>query len=86
MAASDTMAASTPASDSVDAPDATTKEPPTKLHTGFRFWAIMVVLSLVSLLTALEGTITSTVLPSVVVGLNGGDNYIWISNAYLLTA
>jgi len=46
----------------------------------------MVVLSLVSLLTALEGTITSTVLPSVVVGLNGGDNYIWISNAYLLTA
>lgn len=63
------------------APDAI----PTKFQKGFKFWAILVVLSLASLLTALEATITSTVLPVVTTDLNAGHNYIWIANAYLLT-
>ncbi|KAL2869147.1 major facilitator superfamily domain-containing protein [Aspergillus lucknowensis] len=60
------------------------KSPP-KFEKGPRFWAIIVVLSLISLLTSLEATVTSTVMPSLVADLGGGENFIWISNAYFLT-
>jgi len=70
---------------SVDAQDATTEKNPPKFQKGPRFWAIMVVLSLVSLLTALEATVTSTVMPSLVADLGGGEEFIWVSNAYFLT-
>ncbi|KAF2868540.1 major facilitator superfamily domain-containing protein [Massariosphaeria phaeospora] len=56
-----------------------------KFQKGPRFWAIIVVISLVSLLTSLEATVTSTVMPSLVADLGGGENYIWVSNAYFLT-
>lgn len=52
---------------------------------GPRFFAILFVLALTSLLTSLEATITSTVMPSIVADLAGGEDYIWISNAYFLT-
>ncbi|KAI4682113.1 uncharacterized protein J4E88_005001 [Alternaria novae-zelandiae] len=70
---------------SVDAQDPTTEKNPSKFQKGPRFWAIMVVLSLVSLLTALEATVTSTVMPSLVADLGGGEEFIWVSNAYFLT-
>ena len=70
---------------SVDAQDATTEKSLPQFQKGPRFWAILFVLALVSLLTSLEATITSTVMPSVVADLGGGENYIWISNAYFLT-
>ncbi|KAK0652723.1 major facilitator superfamily domain-containing protein [Cercophora newfieldiana] len=54
------------------------------MRKGPRFWAILVILAIISLMTSLEATVTSTVLPSVVVDLDGGENYIWISNAYFL--
>lgn len=41
-------------------------------------------LAIVSLMTSLEATVTSTALPSVVADLDGGEYYIWISNAYFL--
>jgi hypothetical protein len=66
--------------------DAPTKESPAHMRKGPRFWAIMIVLALISLLTSLEATVTSTVLPSIVADLNGGVEYIWISNAYFLVA
>lgn len=78
---------------SVDAQDAATDErdaakneesAPT-FQQGPRFWAIIAVLSIISLLTSLEATVTSTVMPTIVADLGGGDNYIWISNAYFLT-
>ena len=68
----------------VDAQDVTTEKPP-NFEKGPRFWAIIVVLSLISLLTALEATVTSTVMPSLVADLGGGENFIWVSNAYFLT-
>ena len=58
---------------------------PQSAKKGFRFWAILVVLALACLLTALEATITSTVLPMITTDLSAGDSYIWIANAYLLT-
>jgi hypothetical protein len=74
-----------PKEDSVDAQDATTEKSPPKFQKGPRFWAIIVVLSLISLLTSLEATVTSTVMPSLVADLGGGENFIWVSNAYFLT-
>lgn len=59
--------------------------PPPVFKKGPRFWAIIFVLSLISLLTSLEATITSTVMPSLVAELDGGENFIWVSNAYFLT-
>ncbi|OAQ59563.2 methylenomycin A resistance protein [Pochonia chlamydosporia 170] len=68
-----------------DAAALTTEKSPATFEKGPRFWAIIVMLSLISLLTSTEATITSTVMPSLVADLNGGGNFIWISNAYFLT-
>jgi hypothetical protein len=86
MAQQDT-AASTLGSDQdwVDAQNTSTEKKPTEFQKGPRFWAIIVVLSLISLLTSLEATITSTVMPSIVADLGGGGDFIWVSNAYFLT-
>lgn len=56
-----------------------------QFQKGPRFWAILFVLAIASLLTSLEATVTSTVMPSVAADLGGDENYIWISNAYFLT-
>lgn len=52
---------------------------------GLPFWMILVALSFTSLLTALEATITSTALPSIIADLGGGDLYVWAANGYFLT-
>lgn len=70
---------------SLDAQDAAAEKSPPKFQKGPRFWAIIVVLSLISLLTSLEATVTSTVMPSLVADLGGGESFIWVSNAYFLT-
>jgi hypothetical protein len=61
------------------------KETPPTFKKGPRFWIILFVISLTSLLTALEATVTSTVLPVIVAELGGSDNYIWVANGYFLT-
>ncbi|RLL96034.1 hypothetical protein CFD26_104292 [Aspergillus turcosus] len=50
-----------------------------------RFWLVFMALCVTSLLAALEGTVTSTALPTIVANLHIGDNYPWVSNAYFLT-
>ncbi|KAJ6441351.1 putative MFS-type transporter YusP [Purpureocillium lavendulum] len=78
-------ATSTPESErSTNAQKTATERSPPMMRKGPRFWVILVVLALISLLTSLEATVTSTVLPSIVADLDGGENYIWISNAYFL--
>lgn len=49
----------------------------------WRFWALLASISLAGLLTALEGTVTSTALPSIVNDLGGGHLYVWVVNGYL---
>ena len=85
-AATEDAAASTQESTkaSVDTQNIATESPPT-FKKGPRFWAIIGVLSLISLLTSLEATVTSTVMPALVADLGGGENFIWVSNAYFLT-
>jgi hypothetical protein len=51
---------------------------------GWRFQLIIAALSLTGLLVALEASITSTALPTIVAELNSGRSYIWIVNSFLL--
>ncbi|KAL9044410.1 MAG: hypothetical protein Q9214_002449 [Letrouitia sp. 1 TL-2023] len=50
-----------------------------------RFWAIILALSVTGLLTALEATITSTALPTIIDALGGASLYVWVINLYFLT-
>ncbi|KAJ5970423.1 Major facilitator superfamily domain general substrate transporter [Penicillium vulpinum] len=58
--------------------------PPMK--RGFQFWAIISALCVTGLLGALENTVVSTSMPTIVEELNIGENYIWITNAFFLTS
>lgn len=51
----------------------------------WRFWMIFAALSVTGLLTAIEATVASNALPTIVHDLNLGENYVWIVNVYFLT-
>ncbi|KAG2416103.1 hypothetical protein HFD88_007295 [Aspergillus terreus] len=73
--------------ESVDTPPVEVSDGASKLtfQHDLRFWLVFVALCVTSLLAALEGTVTSTALPTIVAELHIGDNYPWVSNAYFLT-
>ena len=52
---------------------------------GWRAFAIITALSVVALLPAIEGTVVSTALPTIVEALHGGERYVWVVNSYFLT-
>lgn len=54
-------------------------------HT-WRFWAILVSLSVTGMLSAVDGTIITSALPTITAALGGGDAYIWVPNAFLLAS
>lgn len=54
--------------------------------TGRRRWAVTVGLLLGIFLAALEATVVSTAMPTVVAHLGGLDQYSWVFSAYLLTS
>jgi EmrB/QacA subfamily drug resistance transporter len=58
--------------------------PTTAFKPSLRFWTIFLAVGFSGLLTALEATITSTALPSIIADLQGGETYIWAVNGYLL--
>lgn len=58
---------------------------PSPMTRGFRFWTIIFALCVTGLLGALENTVVSTSMPTIVEDLNIGDNYIWITNSFFLT-
>ncbi|RYC53782.1 hypothetical protein CHU98_g12428 [Xylaria longipes] len=55
------------------------------LNRDPRFWAIIIAIAFAALLTALEATMTSTALPSIVASLGGGELYIWAVNGYFVS-
>ncbi|KAL6887587.1 MFS general substrate transporter [Trichoderma longibrachiatum] len=59
-------------------------EPQPASPQAWRFWAIITALAITGLMSAIEGTIITSALPSITNALGGGDAYIWIPNAYLL--
>lgn len=52
---------------------------------GWRFWAIFPSLMITTLLSAMEVTVVSTALPTIVHELHIGKDYVWIVNAFVLT-
>ncbi|KAF2136530.1 uncharacterized protein K452DRAFT_258938 [Aplosporella prunicola CBS 121167] len=52
---------------------------------GWRFWAIFAALSVTSILSALDASVISTAMPTIVNDLGSGPSYVWIANAYFLT-
>ena len=52
----------------------------------WRFWAIIVSLMVTGLVSALEGTIIISALPTIIEALGGGNSYIWVPKAYLLAS
>ena len=68
-----------------DSTDNVGKKPTEGTPRDFRFWAIIASLCVTGLLSALENTVVTTSLPTIVRDLNLGDNYIWITNVFFLT-
>ena len=58
--------------------------PPAGKMRTWRFYSIIVSLSLTGLMSAVEGTIITSALPTISAALGGGDLYIWVPNAFLL--
>src|SRR2546425_2254024 len=59
--------------------------PSVQLTPGRR-WAVTAGLLLCLFLAALEATVVSTAMPTVVASLGGLDHYSWVFSAYLLTS
>ena len=55
------------------------------LKKNWHYWTTIAALSIVGMLPALEGTVVSTALPTIVNDIGGGHDYIWVVNAYFLT-
>lgn len=68
---------------SVDEPcsPAATEE---KTKKDWKFWSIFFSLVLTAFLSALEGSVVSTALPSIARALEASENYIWVVNVYYL--
>ena len=58
----------------------------THTRRTWRFWAIIVSLMVTGLVSALEGTIITSALPTITEALGGGNAYIWVPNAFLLSS
>ncbi|KAI9035222.1 uncharacterized protein KD926_004269 [Aspergillus affinis] len=72
--------------DTADTPPAEiSDEPKSTFKPDVRFWLVFAALCVTSLLAALEGTVTSTALPTIVAELHVGQDYPWVSNVYFLT-
>jgi EmrB/QacA subfamily drug resistance transporter len=63
-----------------------TEPPVTERITGRRLWVILGALLLGMLLAALDQTIVSTALPTIVGDLHGGSHLAWVVTAYLLSS
>ena len=56
-----------------------------KTKRGWRFWAVFACLAITAFLSALEGAIVSTALPTIARSIQASENYLWVVNAYFLT-
>ncbi len=82
VAVSDPVETETPRCQNIEREPATDQP---AFENGWRSWAIIAALSVVALLPAIEGTVVSTALPTIVQNLQGGESYVWVVNAYFLT-
>ncbi|KAI9708167.1 MAG: hypothetical protein M1820_004121 [Bogoriella megaspora] len=66
--------------------NAPAKSKPPKTHYPLSFWLAFGGLCFTGLISALDGSIVSTALPSIIDDLEGGNKYIWVVNVYFLTS
>ena len=52
---------------------------------GWNVWLIFSGLAVSAVLSALEGSVVSTALPTIAADLDLGGNYVWVINIYFLT-
>jgi hypothetical protein len=52
---------------------------------GWRFWVVIASLCATSLLTAVEGTVTATALPTISRNLESKELYVWFVNSVFLS-
>ncbi|KAI0861705.1 MFS general substrate transporter [Xylaria cubensis] len=64
-----------------DSPDLEKSEP-----RSLRFWIIIASLSLLAFICALDATIITTPLPTIVKDIGGETQYIWIANSFVVAA
>lgn len=55
------------------------------LGRGVRFWTVMGTLMLAFVISALDGAVVSTALPTITEDFNIGAGYVWVVNIYFLT-
>lgn len=53
-------------------------------NKSLRFWLVLAALSITGFLTTLESTIITSALPTITNTLGGGNQYVWVSNAFML--
>lgn len=70
--------------DQSDLPDPNDPEEAPHVY-GWRFYAIFGGLIATTLLSALDGAIVATALPTIAATLDLGPNYVWVANIYWLT-
>ncbi|PGH19024.1 hypothetical protein AJ79_00058 [Helicocarpus griseus UAMH5409] len=74
---------STPSQENQECQDDVEKKAP---HHNWRFYIIFIGLVATGVLSALDGAIVSTALPTIVAELDIGADYIWVANIYFLTS
>ncbi|KAH7310881.1 major facilitator superfamily domain-containing protein [Stachybotrys elegans] len=66
--------------------EVTAEAPARKQGHPLRFWAIIVSLSLLAFISALDTMIISTALPTITREIGGEEQYIWIANSFVFAS
>ncbi|CAD6442071.1 b74574ef-6b25-4751-a576-441f0d494b23 [Sclerotinia trifoliorum] len=55
-------------------------------HRSWRFWLVYLCLCWISFLSALDGSIITTALPTITDNIGGKDKFVWIANCFVLAS
>ncbi|OTA64758.1 MFS general substrate transporter [Hypoxylon sp. EC38] len=64
----------------------TESHPPPRQKHSLRFWVIILALSLLAFISALDTMIVTTALPTITKELGGAAEYIWIGNSFVFAS
>ena len=59
---------------------------PPKNPKGIRFWGTFVAMCILAFLSALDASIITIALPTIVEDIGGGTQYVWIANSFVVAA
>ncbi|ROV94282.1 hypothetical protein VMCG_08649 [Cytospora schulzeri] len=75
-----------PSSKSVEHVHITDSQPSQRKGHSFQFWIVIVSLSLLAFISALDTMIVTTALPTITRELNGASEYVWIGNSFVFAS